>query len=146
MVEVREFRPADLAALVLQPAQAEAMAAIGDWRAIARAVEGPAWTVERNGTVVAVGGLAVVWPGRYLAWSYIGIGVPKTAWTALTRMTRRFMDRAMAAGVRRIEAEVRAGWEPGERWAAMLGLHCECVAEAYFPDGAACSRWARVAV
>lgn len=144
MVDVAVFRAGDADEIELQPAQVEQMAAIGDWRAILRAVEGSAWTVRIGGRVVAIAGLAPVWRGRVMAWAYIGAGIPRAAWPALHRLALRFLALAQDAGARRIEAEVRAGWAPGEWWARLLGFEHEGVAPSYFPDGGACSRWARV--
>lgn len=144
MVEVRTFQSADADAIVLQQAQAAHLACVPGWRDILRGADaaGPVWTALDGGRVLCIAGLSEVWAGRALCWAYLADAIPKMAWVALTRAVEARLD---ASGFRRIEAEVRAGWAPGERWVRLLGFVPEGVAPGYFPDGTACSRWARVA-
>jgi hypothetical protein len=146
LVEVRSFVPDDAARIELQPEQAAQLAAVPDWRDMLCAAPGagPVWTIEAGGRVVCIAGLSVIWPGRAACWCYLAAGVPAAAWVALHRAVAARLRQVGGMGIRRVEAEVRAGWAPGERWVRMLGFRPEGVAEGYFPDGSACSRWARV--
>lgn len=148
MVEIRPFAPSDADALVLQPAQEAQLAGV-DWRAVLRQAgeSGPAWTAWRRDRVAAIAGLGLLWQGRALAWCYIGNAVPKGCWVGIHRAVATVLPEVMRSqGIRRVEADVRAGWPPGERWVRMLGFACEAPSRPGFaPDGADFALWARVA-
>lgn len=147
MIEFRAFRPGDIAEIQLQAAQVAAADAWPQWRAQAAQAGtlGPAWTGALAGRVLGCAGMVEQWPGRAEAWCMIGCDVPRWAWLAIHRTVAWRMDvAAEALGFRRIEATVRAGWAPGERWVRMLGFEYEGLMRAYSPDGADYVRWARV--
>lgn len=95
-----------------------------------------------NGQVIGFGGLAEYWPGRAAAWCFLRADIPKAAWVPLTRAVRASLA---AAGVRRIEADVRSDFWPAQRWAFRLGFTSEGLMRAYWQDGADYLRFARIA-
>ena len=143
MVEVREFRPEDVDTLTPQDAQAQTAQALADWRRMIRtaAASGPAWTALDGGRVLGVAGLGQHWPGRSEAWCLIGRGVPPMAWVAIHRAVLRVLA---DAGIRRVEATARQGFDGAGRWLKLLGFYPEGVMAAYGPDGADHMRWARI--
>jgi hypothetical protein len=142
-VEVRKLRPQDADAIVLPPDQA-ARLAIVPWRESLRGMVGQrnAWTLLLGERVICIAGIVTIWSGRGLCWCYFADQIPKLAWPSLHRAVARHIA---AAGYRRLEAEVRCGFEPGRRWCEMLGFQPDGLAEAYFPDGGACERYVRLA-
>lgn len=89
------------------------------------------WTAVVDNDPVAAGGLVQHWPGRFLAWTYMG---PRTAqhmrW--LTRLVREHLKDKQG----RFEMTVRADFRPGQRWAEMLGFQVETpVLRQYGPSG-----------
>jgi hypothetical protein len=95
-----------------------------------------------NGQRIGFGGFAEYWPGRAGAWCFLRADIPKAAWVPLTRAVRASLA---AAGVRRIEADIRSGFIAGGRWAGLLGFQPEGRMRAYWTDGADYLRFARVA-
>lgn len=98
------------------------------------------WTAVLDGEVIACGGTVEQWPGRHLAWTHLG---PHTAkhmlW--LTRAVRSKLKAVQG----RVEMAVRCGFEPGHRWAEMLGFSLETpIMSAYGPDGADHSGYVRI--
>lgn len=142
-VTVREFRPGDVDGLEPQGRHVAALDALGDWRKMIRtaAASGRAWTGLYDGRVIGVAGLGTHWAGRAEAWCLLARDVPVRAWPAIHRAALREIA---AAGLRRIEATSRAGFEQGGRWLLMLGFHAEGAMPAYGPDGSDHIRWARV--
>lgn len=137
---VREFLPIDLHRI-----RTEAPHAVGGWRSRGQALldAGPCWTAVHEGQVLACAGLAVHWPGRATAWCLIADDFPRASWLWLHRQVRQGLPRIIAElRVRRLETEVRSGWQPGARWMQMLGFTREGEPmRAYGPDGADYDRW-----
>lgn len=89
------------------------------------------WTAVAVGEPVAVAGTVQQWPGRHVAWAYLGEDIgPRMLW--ITRETRK----RLADVKGRIELTVRMDFLPGHRWAEMLGFAVEhpCL-KAYGPRG-----------
>ena len=145
LLEVRALEWADPDGLVLDERQARVMEGF-DWRKCIRdaAEMGPVWTALWAGRAIGIAGVSTMWTGRGMSWCYLAPEIPQWAWPGLHRAVGLRLDDLQAGGLRRIEAEVRQGFVPGSRWANMLGFRCEGISDAYFPDGAACERWARV--
>jgi hypothetical protein len=59
----------------------------------------------------------------------------------LTRAIRSVLGRA---AFRRIEMAVRTDFPSASRWAEMLGFERECLATAFFPDGADAYLYVRI--
>lgn len=90
-----------------------------------------AWTAVHDGVPLCCGGLIEVWPGRAYAWALLDRDVGPHM-LALTREIRSLLA---AAPFRRIEMAVKEHFEPGRRWAELLGFRLEVLAMRYMPDG-----------
>ncbi len=95
---------------------------------------GEAWTLTDRMEPVACGGLAPVWPGRFIAWTWIGVASPR-AWLAMRKACLAGIDRAFEGGARRIEASTPADLPGGCHWLDRLGFEREGLARRYGPDG-----------
>lgn len=98
------------------------------------------WTAVLDGEAIACGGTVMQWPGRHLAWMHLG---PHTAkhmlW--LTREVKNKLKTVQG----RVEMSVRYDFEPGHRWATMLGFWLETPRlTAWGPDGADHSGYVRI--
>lgn len=130
MIEIAPLRsvrcPASfIATLDIQPAQAEQMALTPENLAVLL-TSGSVWAAYREGVPVAIAGLLEFWPGRVVAWAYIGRRAGP-AMLKVTRMARRELARihAVHAGQGRIELCVQDGHDAGGRWARQLGFFVE---------------------
>ena len=76
------------------------------------------WSVAavRGPEVLAIAGIATMWPGRGMAWALIS-GAPKLPMLHLTRMAARGLD---ASPHNRIEAYVASGHREGHKWMDLL--------------------------
>lgn len=98
------------------------------------------WTGVVDGTPIACAGTIQQWPGRHMAWAYMGRNTGRhMVW--ITRAVRANL--AQVKG--RIELTVRADFAAGQRWAEMLGFRVEtpCL-ERYGPHGEDHVGYARV--
>ena len=78
------------------------------------------WTAVADGDPIAVAGTVMQWPGRHLAWAYLGEGTgPHMTW--LTLATERNLSKLKG----RIEATVRVEFEAGHRWMRLLKFQVE---------------------
>lgn len=118
--QVVPYEPQHLRAMAVQPAQAHIGALIADGYAEKVCQGGPGWTALVSGVPVCCAGFHEPWPGRAVAWAILGD--PGRHMRAVTRAVASTLD---ACPSERIEAYVRVGFRPGERWAAMLGFHRE---------------------
>lgn len=100
--------------------------------AFAEAEKHNCWTAAVDGEPIACGGTLQQWPGRHLAWAYMTPATrPHMLW--LTRMAQQTLDEAEG----RTEMTVHKDYEPGHRWAKMLGFEVETpMLRAFGPDGA----------
>lgn len=108
----------------------------------AKALEGPhAFTGLHDGKVIAVAGLADVWPGRALLWSYMG-GHAGPHMVAIHKVALRMIAAYEGA---RIEADVDVDFKPGHRWIKMLGFELETARmRKYRPDGGDMAKYVRI--
>lgn len=89
------------------------------------------WTALYDLEPIACGGVVQQWPGRYLGWTCLNrAAAPHMLY--LTRAAKRKMGHING----RIEMTVRCDFEPGHRWAEMLGFTIETpILKAYGPEG-----------
>lgn len=110
------------------------------------AVPGLAWSALSNdGCVLGCAGILPQWPGRAQAWALIGCDMPSNAWTAIVRQSWRILGQAHLYGYSRIEAQVLASFEPGVRFARLLGFNPEALLERWGPEGADYLQYVRFA-
>lgn len=120
MIAIRTFRPADLAALDLQPAQAawrERADRVGYAESLAAH---HAWTGEVDGRVVGCAGFVPTIDGALRAWALLGC-VPAAEWTRIVRAMRRTLADVLAQNSR-VEACVKSGFGPGCKLMRVLGF------------------------
>lgn len=101
---------------------------------------GLAWTVEKNGEILAIAGLAPQWTGRAIAWALISEDAGK-CFHSIHKAVKRFLD---SSEFLRIEANVDMEFEAGHRWMELLGFQLEGFMRAYRPDGADMFLYARI--
>ena len=89
------------------------------------------WTGVANGNPIVCAGMIQQWPGRYMAWAYLGENA-RDYMVWITKQTIALLDKMKG----RVEMTVRADFERGQRWARMLGFYAEtpCL-KAYGPQG-----------
>lgn len=118
------FRESHLDGFNVQPAQtAEFRAAGGQY--------GKGWTALVDGRAVACAGLLELWNGRFYAWALLSADCGPH----MLRLTKEIKARLAAENPRRVEMVVAAGFEPGKRWAEMLGFRLESFCPAFLHDG-----------
>lgn len=107
-----------------------------------RALEGPyAYTGMVDGRPVVCAGVQSLWTGRGHAWAYLSWD-SGTHFLAITRSVGRFLRTAPFV---RIECAVACDFEPGHRWARLLGFKMEAERmERYGPDNEDYALYARV--
>ncbi len=98
--------------------------------------------IADDGRVMGCAGVALYWPGRGHAWSYLS-GEIGAYFPRIHRAVKRFLDGCF---VHRIEATADADFEEGQRWLKMLGFKQETPEpmRGYRPDGGDCYLYARV--
>jgi hypothetical protein len=138
---VEPFEVDHLSRLQVQPHQTGwHRALIGtDWSVLAQAPN-QAWAAVDEARTLGCAGYVDMGGGRARAWALLS-GDLGPAMTAITRAVRRGLD---LAEFRRVDAEVVANFQPGRRWASMLGFKFEGVMRAYCDDGEDAELWARV--
>jgi hypothetical protein len=88
----------------------------------ARFLEGEySFTAMVGDKVIAVGGVALLWENRGLAWTLIDRDAG-AHFTELHKAAKRVLD---LVPYRRIEADVACGFPQGHRWVRMLGFTLE---------------------
>ena len=140
MLERIKFKPADLDELRLQPAQEYLAAFVGRPGYGQELVDaGPCYTVRQDGKIICCAGVVELWQGRASAWALLS-GEAGRSMIGLHRMVEDFLDNC---GIRRVEAYVYPDFEPGHRWATMLGFEREGLMRA-FQRGADMVMYARI--
>jgi hypothetical protein len=137
---VEPFKAEHLARMRVQEAQLMEAASLSP--AMLRALEATdAWATLIDGEVLLVGGLAEMWAGRAVLWSYVSANAGPHM-VRLTKGVRRLLD---ASGFARVEVYVDADFEAGHRWAQALGFRLEAkIMTAFFPDGRDAALYGRV--
>jgi len=128
------FKLEHLQGLALQPAQ------VGSQLIAPGQVLGHAFTALSEGQPVACAGLYEIWPGRALAWTYLGENVGRE-FLAVHRAVRRHLEEAPW---RRVEAYVESGFTNGHRWVGTLGFKFEGLLRGFMADGQDMALYARV--
>lgn len=106
---------------------------------------GQAWTVQLRGEPIGCGGLFEAWPGRWIAWTWIG-DVPFSARAFVALSCRHAIEAAIAEhGARRIEAHARWDVPWARRFLERLGFALEGRAVGFGPDGADYASYALIA-
>lgn len=119
---VRQFLPADLLLIALQPHQRALSAEVATPNyAEQLAAHGEAFTVAVDGEIVAVIGLIHQWDGCARAYAFLG----ENAGRSMMQITRQVRAYLAKCTTRRIEAAVQDDFAAGHRWARILGFKTE---------------------
>ena len=142
-MRVEKLRAAHLRLLELQDAQQYFLPDVSSEQ-YREAVEASpfSYSAFAGDTLVACAGCVEIWDNRATAWALVS----KNAGAHLFGLHRFVEGFMVSAKWRRIEAYVDAGFEPGMRWARMLGFKLETPEpmRAFRPDGHDCFMFARV--
>ena len=131
MIEVVPFKAAHLAAIKLQDTQVS----VSEWVTESMGValeEHNSYTGFYEGNPIGAAGIIHQWPGRSLAWAFIGDAGP-SVFIQIHHAVKRFLD---GCYVKRLEMTVDCEFPEGHRWAKLLGFKMECERmRQYTPDG-----------
>lgn len=141
-MNVRPFRTSDLTRIRLQPGQLGNLSFVTPEYGQRLIAAGPSITVERNEVVLGCAGIGIHAGGSGVLWAFIA-GSAGKHFVAIDRIARRFIG---TVPLRRLEATVEKGFEPGCRWLDLLGFHFEGEMRSYGPDGLDHLRYARVRI
>ena len=133
-MKIVRFLAVHLAALELQDAQTFFRSEFGNPNYGAALEQSPhAFTAIEGDTVLCCAGVHEVWDGRAVAWALMS----KHAGAHLRTIHRAAKGFIEQSPWRRVEAMVESGFEPGHRWARMLGFSCETpdAMRGYSPTG-----------
>lgn len=98
--------------------------------------EGLAYTAADGDRIIYCCGLIPIWHGRAQGWTVFSRSISRQDMMFIHRMSLGLLTRWQSEErFRRIETTVRAGFEPGHRWAEMLCFHPEALMPRYDPHG-----------
>lgn len=141
-MNIVEYKPEHLHQIDLQEGQAYLSNWVTPELAASLGGSGWAYTGMDGDAPVGCAGVINVWQGRGIAWAYLSKGVSRHNFIAVHKAVVRFLD---ACYIQRVEMTVDCDFEPGHRWAGMLGFTMESPRmRAYRPDGGDCALYARV--
>jgi len=142
MMEVVPFKAHHLTEIDLQCGQQYLSAFITPSQGHALEAQEWSFTGVVNGIPLASAGVIPMWMGRGMCWAYLSDHARGSKFLAVHRAVKRFLE---GVYVQRLEMTVDTDFEPGHRWAEMLGFEMECAKmRAYRPDGGDCALYARV--
>jgi RimJ/RimL family protein N-acetyltransferase len=124
----------------LQESQAQLMSIIDLDYALLLARSGPAITVFDDKECLGSCGIAMTGYTGAILWGFVS-GKAGRRMIRIHRVVKRFTS---SVSVRRIEATVQAGFDPGCRLMDLLGFEREGLMRCYGPDGADHYRYAKV--
>jgi hypothetical protein len=128
---VRQFMPADLMLIALQPQQRALSADVATPEyAGLLAQHGEAYTIADGAEIVAIVGLIMQWEGCARAYAFLG----EKAGAHMIKVTRRIRAYLQKCTIRRIEAAVQDDFDAGHRWAYLLGFKAEGWMRKYWND------------
>jgi hypothetical protein len=92
---------------------------------LGQTVLGPTWTACVDEAPMAIGGIALPWPGIGMAWMIVGVEmVPYRIW--FTRTVKQFMlDTILRYDLHRLEAQALDDSLVNQAWLERLGFHVE---------------------
>lgn len=141
-MNVVQFKAEHLHSVDLQDGQAYLSNWITPEQAEMLEKTGWAYTGIIDDTLIVCSGIIPVWQGRAMAWAYLSKYAAGKTFLQVHKAVSRFLA---ACYIQRIEMTVDCDFEPGHRWARLLGFEMEAERmKAYRPDGGDCSLYARV--
>lgn len=139
-MNVRPFRIEDISRIRLQRGQMGSVSIVTPDYARSLSAAGPSITVERGGEILGCAGIGIHNGGSGVLWGFISQN-SGPHFVRMDRIARRFIS---SIHLRRLEATVEKGFEPGCRWLDLMGFHFEGVMRSYGPDGSDYLRYARI--
>jgi len=139
-MNVRPFRVEDLSVIRLQQGQLGSLSLVTPDYARSLIAAGPSITVERRGVILGCAGIGIHHGGSGTLWAFIS----SSAGPHMVRLTRIAVRFIASVPLRRVEATVEKGFEPGCRWLDLLGFHFEGEMRSYGPGGEDHLRYARI--
>lgn len=141
---VRNMRPQDRAGIqALLGDIGDEVFAVNRWQ-----TDGPAWSIEQGGQVVAIFGLQLPNAWSAVAWLVCTPAMGPLSWRKLIRHSRtvasNLMNPAHEAFRHRVEAHVMASWPEAAEFAERLGFTLEGTRRAAGRQGEDVQLWAMV--
>jgi len=135
-MQIISYKPAHLALVAPQGAQASVVGSIDRATADSLALSGLAFSAVQDARIVGCAGIVPLWPGVGQAWAVLSDEVLAQP-VALTRAVQRELARIETEhGLRRVQATVAEAHFSGRRWLAWLGFEVEGLMRNYGPEGA----------
>lgn len=132
MITLVDYLPDHMLQIGVQEKQSEMLGEITKQYAHALATAGIAYTVMLDNRVLACGGKAKQWEGRWILWAVLSREASRHM-LRLTKITKRTLELHNHVG--RLEAIVRSDFEQAHRWVKMLGLKWHHHEERFLPGG-----------
>ena len=114
------FEASHLRLMTVQPSQQEVLQQVSD-DCLAVLENTNAYTVVLDGIIVCCAGVVEYYKGRGEAWSYLGADLGSNM-VPVYRAIKKYID---TIDVRRVEMTVDVDFEPGHRFAKLLGFELE---------------------
>ena len=106
-------------------------------------LRGPAFSLFADGVIIAIAGIAIIWPGMGEAWALFGKDFKKHKITIHRETLRGLKWIAAKHGLRRIQAAADRDNPMTSRWLYSLGFKFEGIMPEYW-NGKTFSRFGRV--
>lgn len=98
--------------------------------------------IDGKHKIVGCAGVYERWPGNAMAWATLETSTAKRCMLGIHRKVQEFFD---ATHIKRIETIVEYDFEPGHRWAKMLGFTEDAhEMKHYYPNGKSVTLYARI--
>lgn len=134
-IELRRYVAGDVRLITPRAEVAHEAVALDAAMMAGAAPPGLAWTLQVRGAPIGCGGLFECWPGRWIAWTWVG-DVPPSARRHVALACRGGIETAIRDhGARRIESHVPVTMPLARRFNERLGFRLEGIARGYGPDG-----------
>ena len=139
---ITPFKPEHLGQIDLQAEQTLAKKYLQNEEYARSLAEQEAWTLMRDGRVVACAGFTHVWGNRYQAWAVISATIGAAGMLTLSRAVLRAME--LKTG--RVEAYVAEEFEAGRKWAELMGFSLETPQpmRGWLPEGGGAFLYSRI--
>lgn len=100
-----------------------------------------AYSLIRDGEILACSGITTIWQDRGEAWTFFG-NISKPDFLFVFRAVKKFLD---LCEMKRIEASILEGFDASHRWIKLLGFTLEAPSRPkYTPDGKNYALYARI--
>ena len=98
------------------------------------AKRGPAYTGFKNGKVLGIAGVIILWKGVGEAWTIISPEAKKYK-ISLHKVIKTNLDRIIKEhNLHRVQTYVKIDWHSSQKWMEMLGFECEAILEIFGPN------------